>query len=203
MEWYEGKIAHLEGIPAPTDEMKVRGYDLKQNAILTFRNAAIWRYPKILCIPTDYFKGKRILDVGCGPHGLALAFAGCEVYGLDPLADWYRDLAFPIDSYSDRFICVEGSAESMPFEHNSFDAVISVNSIDHVDDFRAAASEISRVLRPDGILRMEVQYHRPTITEPWSLSDDIVIEHFGHLGIEKIHEGPWGQHTSTVWANRD
>ena len=83
---------------------------------------------------------------------------------------------------------VRAFAEDMPFPSASFDAVISVNAIDHVDDFARAASEISRVLKKDGVLRMQVHYHPPRELEPYSLTDEDVLAHFGHLGIEKISE---------------
>ena len=35
----------------------------------------------------------------------------------------------------------------MPFEDGFFDAVISVNAIDHVNDFAETAKEIKRVLK--------------------------------------------------------
>lgn len=211
-KWYQGKIAHHYGVAAPTDEMKVTGYNLKENAIRTWANADIDKYPYHLLIPEDYFHGKRILDVGCGPIPYALAFTDCEICGLDPLIDKYRELGFPLDKYSDRLTYVRTGAENMPFEDNFFDAVISVNAIDHVDDSPAAAKEVSRVLRPEGVLRIEVHYHQPEITEPWSLSDDIVTKHFDHLGIRKIHErlftelypeSPERGEKVAIWANRD
>ena len=199
MEWYEGKITLYGVLPSPTDEMKVRGYDLKGNAIRTFLNVMIDRYPKALLVPRDYFRGKRILDVGCGPIPLAVGFTDCEIYGLDPLTNAYRELGFPIGEYSGRFTHVNGRAEEMPFQDGFFDAVIAVNSIDHVDHFPNAAREISRVLRPGGILRLEVDFHPPRLLEPWSLNDDVILKHLGYLGIKKVYEAG----TIAVWANTD
>ena len=215
IDWYEGKIDYLWGVPRPPDEIKITGYGLKENAIRTWAYSSAnktLKYPRRLFIPRDYFSEKRILDVGCGPIPCALAFIDCEIYGLDQLVDEFKELGFPLDDYSERLTYVQGSAESMPFEDNFFDAVISVNAIDHVDDFSAAAKEISRVLRPEGTLRMETHYHQPTTTEPWSLNDDMVIKHFGHLGIRKVHERPFTEvnlevpergEKLVVWANRD
>ena len=186
--WYEGKIAHHYGVPAPTDKMKIKDYDLTENAVRTWTNADFDKYADRLLIPRDYFDGKRILDVGCGPIPYALVFTNCEIYGLDQLIDGYRELGYPLDKYSDRLTYIKGNAEDMPFEDNFFDAVISVNAIDHVDDFPVAAKEIARVLRPEGVLRIEVHYHKSTTEEPWSLNDDLIIKLFGDLGIKKVHE---------------
>lgn len=210
--WYEGKISQLYGVPAPADDIKVKDYSLQENAIRTWAKADINKYPNHLLIPRDYFQGKRILDIGCGPIPYALAFTDCEIFGLDPMINKYKKLGFPLDSYPERLTYVKGDAEKMPFEDNFFDAVISVNAIDHVDNFSAAAKEASRVLRPEGILRLEVHYHQSTVTEPWAIDDDMVLKLFGHLGIRRVHERPYTElyperpqegEMLVVWANRD
>ena len=216
IKWYNGELKDLYDIPAPTEEMKVTEYDLPQNAINTWVNTRIERYPKHLNIPRDYFKGMKILDVGCGPFPWTLAFADCDIYGLDQLVGEYKKIGFPLESYSSRLKYLKAGAEKIPAAEDFFDAVISVNAIDHVDDFPAAAKEISRVLKPDGILRMEVHYHEQTVCEPWSLNDDKIMEHFGHLGIKKVYEHKLsdfpagragsqekGQEKLVVWSNRD
>jgi SAM-dependent methyltransferase len=215
INWYRGKIAHLDGVPAPIDgtKIKIRDFDLKENAIHTWVNANIDRYPNRLRVPGDYFSGKRILDIGCGPNPYVLGLTNCRVFGLDQLLSEYRKLGFPLDKFSDRLTYVAGCAERMPFEDNCFDAVVSVNAIDHVDDLLATAKEVTRILRPEGILRMETHYHQAkNIEEPWVLNDDVIIKYFGHLGMRKISEIPFTrlfpEHPErgeklVVWANRD
>lgn len=66
----------------------------------------------------------------------------------------------------------------MPFPDNFFDAVISVNAIDHVDDFEQTSKEIERVLKPSGKIRLHIHYHKKTSTEPLELSDKIVGDAF-------------------------
>jgi SAM-dependent methyltransferase len=76
----------------------------------------------------------------------------------------------------------------MPFENHFFDAVISVNAIDHVDDFFKTASEIIRVLKPNGKIRLHVHYHIKTQTEPLELNDTIVENAFrGIQNFKKIN----------------
>ena len=48
-----------------------------------------------------------------------------------------------------------GVAEDMPFPR-SFDGLVSVNALDHVDDFEGTASEIRRVLKEDAVVRVKV-----------------------------------------------
>jgi ubiquinone/menaquinone biosynthesis C-methylase UbiE len=53
----------------------------------------------------------------------------------------------------------------MPYPDAYFDAVISVNALDHVDDFERVASEMQRVLRKGGGIYFEVECHAPAVTE--------------------------------------
>jgi ubiquinone/menaquinone biosynthesis C-methylase UbiE len=137
-----------------------------------------------LQLPADHFRGKRVLEVGCGPLAPILQFSDCERYGLDPLVKRYKRLGFPLDRYQVNFICA--GAEEIPIPDNFFDAVISVNAIDHVDDFNKAAAEVQRVLKPGGFVYMEIEYHEPTVTEPQVLSDDIVLKAFPDCNMQKI-----------------
>lgn len=212
--WYRGELSELWGVPAPSDAAKVVGPDPFQKAVLTFVSVRSDFYPQHLLVSPTHFVGRRLLDVGCGAVPFALAFVDCEVYGLDPLVDEYRALGFPLDQYSERMTYVKARAEEIPFDDGFFDAIISVNAIDHVDDFPRSAREICRVLAPGGVVRLEAHYHPPSSLEPHSLSDEVMIAHFGHLGMRKVGErvalelervGPGGlansQEKLTVWAN--
>jgi SAM-dependent methyltransferase len=173
--------------PPSAAEKQVRE-TIEASAGVTTLAVSLDRYPEALKIPRDHFAGKTILDLGCGPYPLSTAFEDCRIVGLDPLILRYEAAGFPLAEFTDRITFVQGFAEDMPFPSGSFDAVISVNAIDHVDDFARAAQEISRVLKKDGALRMQVHYHSPRELEPHALTDDDVLAHLGHLGIEKISE---------------
>lgn len=212
VEWYRGEISHLYGHPPPTEKRKVRGYGLRENAIRTWARFDTVRYLDRLLIPPDYFNGMKILDIGCGPLHCALAFTNCEVFGLDQLIEHYKRIGYPLDAYSARITYATGSTEKIPFEANFFDAVISVNAIDHVDDFAMAAKEITRVLKPEGILRFDAHYHEQTVCEPVVLNDAIIIKHLGHLGVVKVCSRPFTDfypdipergEKLVIWANKE
>lgn len=189
IRWYEGKQSH-RGLAPPRPEERVTGYGRAENAIRTWARLHGFKYPQALQVPADFFAGRKLLDVGCGPIPYALAFTDCEIWGLDQLIDEYRALGFPLDTYDPRLHYVCGAAEAMPFADGEFDAIISVNAIDHVDDLQATAREIIRVLRPDGLLRLQVHYHKPTTTEPWALSDADMAAAFAGLDVRRLSESP-------------
>jgi SAM-dependent methyltransferase len=178
----------MYGQPPPRAGEKHVRATIEASAGVTTVAASLNRYPDALKIPRDHFAGKTILDLGCGPYPLSIAFEDCQIVGLDPLVHEYEAAGFPLSEFADRVIFVRGFAEDMPFSSQTFDAIISVNAIDHVDDFASAAREIGRVLKREGALRMQVHYHAPTELEPNALDDDEILAHLGDLGIKKVSE---------------
>ena len=110
-----------------------------------------------------------ILDAGCGTGGLIRAMQqfepGWQITGLDisPLACTYA---------RERTTATirEGSVESLPFHANQFDAVVSADVLYHINDTSKALEEFGRVLKPRGILVVNV----PAYNWMWSYHDDLV-----------------------------
>jgi SAM-dependent methyltransferase len=181
--WYGGNICHW-GVPSPTHKLAVSEVWVT-NAVLTWHSVNPNLLEELLLEP-DAFLGKRVLEVGCGPSAPILQFAGCERHGIDPLIDRYIKVGWPLFDYDVTF--VNAFAEDMPYPDGYFDAVISRNALDHVDDFPSVAREIGRVLKPGGGLFFSVEYHRPTLNEPQQLNDESIKSAFRHLNIGKIRE---------------
>ncbi|KOV67504.1 class I SAM-dependent methyltransferase [Streptomyces sp. MMG1121] len=103
-------------------------------------------------------KEQRALEVGCGlGMGCALAlreYAAAAVTGMDIHPEQLRRArdahAGPLRQEPGRLRFVQGAAERMPLEDGAFDAVISVEAVQHFPDLVAFAAETSRVLRPGG-----------------------------------------------------
>ncbi|MBA7649024.1 2-methoxy-6-polyprenyl-1,4-benzoquinol methylase [subsurface metagenome] len=97
----------------------------------------------------------RVLDVACGRGSSAVHLAknfGCHVTGIDYGADNVtaaREYA-TTQGTSHLTIFQVGDAEGLPFDDSSFDAIISECSYCTFPDKMKAASEMFRVLRPDG-----------------------------------------------------
>jgi SAM-dependent methyltransferase len=101
--------------------------------------------------PTDL-----ILDVGCGPGINALEIAsryGSAVTGVDIDGN---DIRFAhrvgeINHIHDcRFICMD--ATDLRFESESFDKVMCMAVLEHIEDDSLAVQNIARILRKDGLL---------------------------------------------------
>jgi SAM-dependent methyltransferase len=98
-------------------------------------------------------KGKDVLEVGCGRGGgaayISRTFCPREVVGLDRTAASIRFARRHFASCENlRF--VEGDAHALPFDDNSFDAVVNVESMQHYRDVDRFLTEVHRVLRPGG-----------------------------------------------------
>jgi SAM-dependent methyltransferase len=97
-------------------------------------------------------EGMTVLDVGCGPGGLTRELAervGAErVAAIDPSRAFVAACRERVPGADVR----EGSAEELPFEDGSFDAVLSSLVIHFMSDPAAGCREMARVARPGGVV---------------------------------------------------
>ena len=91
----------------------------------------------------SYTDGGIILDCGSGQRPTYYS----NVVNFDPVAYQSTD--------------VVGVGEELPFKDNSFDAVFSLNVLEHVRDPFRCAKEIARVLKPSGSLYCVVPFMSP------------------------------------------
>lgn len=85
----------------------------------------------------------RLLDIGCGPHGLPSYLSYYDptlVSGLEPLETTGQI----------NFECVMGFNEFLPWPDQAFHTVVSGTSLDHVISLEKSLAEVRRVLTPDG-----------------------------------------------------
>jgi len=100
--------------------------------------------------------GLRILEVSCGRGGMMreLAQAGAFVCGCDFSRAALGAARAKLDAQDSRLLValIEGDAQALPFAGNSFDVVVSCETIEHLPDVQAATREMHRVTRPGGRL---------------------------------------------------
>jgi len=134
-----------------------------------------------LMLKEDELVGLEVLEIGSGPVSGMGVFKGAHVMAVDPLAYEYAGIGFDIDLRT-----MKAGIEDLPFGKNSFDVVIAVNSLDHVDDVEAAAKEILRVLRSGGKMAFAVDHHPSRLCEPMELTDTHMKRLFP--GIKKLRQ---------------
>jgi SAM-dependent methyltransferase len=112
----------------------------------------------------DKFKGKRLLEVGCGMGTDLLQFARggalCTGVDLTPRSVEISSLHFGL--YDLRADFVLGDGERLPFADESFDVVYSNGVLHHTPDTARAVRELHRVLRPRGVAKVML-YHRHSL----------------------------------------
>lgn len=114
------------------------------------RNTPWWGVHQARYRVAQRFVGsRRVLDIACGTgYGLGiLADAGAEVVGVDvampALREARRHVSKPV-------LMADGAR--LPFACGTFDAVVSLETIEHLEDRVGFVRELARVLRDDGLL---------------------------------------------------
>lgn len=97
--------------------------------------------------------GKSVLDLGCagGFMSEALTNSGSRVTGIDPAAKAIGAARSRARQQGQDIRYDVGVGETLPYDNASFDAVVCVDVLEHVNDVEAVLSEVARVLKPGGI----------------------------------------------------
>jgi ubiquinone/menaquinone biosynthesis C-methylase UbiE len=96
--------------------------------------------------------GWRVLDIGCGPGGLARHF---EALGCIPIGvDRDRQMALLAARSSQSTFSLQGDAERLPLASERFDIVTATNVVFLLDRPQEGVAEMARVVRRGGRLAM-------------------------------------------------
>lgn len=126
---------------------------------------------KRMLIPLTHWRGQKaeVLDAGCGTGGLIRTLEQYEplwsLTGLD-----FSPVACSMARERTNARIFQGSVTDMPFANESFDIVLSADMISEVEDPGKALSEFARVLKPGGVIVINVSAYRWL----WSYHDDAV-----------------------------
>jgi len=94
-----------------------------------------------------------VLDLACGiGYGAKILLdnpAVTDYVGVDVAEDAIAEAQRTAPAHA-RFIT--GSTLDLPFDHAAFDAIVSLETLEHVEDPARAVAEFRRVLKPHGVL---------------------------------------------------
>ena len=119
-------------------------------AALSFGQDPRWR--RFLVSRVEAGPGDTVLDVATGTGAVAhelLRQKKCTVVGLDQSPEMLVEARRRLP---DDITLVEGTAERLPFEDASFDALTFTYLLRYVSDPAAALRELARVVRPGGTI---------------------------------------------------
>jgi SAM-dependent methyltransferase len=98
--------------------------------------------------------GRNVLDVGCGDGDLAVELwrRGAAVTGIDASQEMVKAARARAKREGADISFMVGEAASIPFDLERFDVVVAVTILCFVANAAPVFSEITRVLRPGGVL---------------------------------------------------
>jgi demethylmenaquinone methyltransferase/2-methoxy-6-polyprenyl-1,4-benzoquinol methylase len=115
------------------------------------------RWRRFLVSRIEVGPDDEVLDVATGTAAVAIELArqrGCRVVGIDQSADMLAAGRRRVElaGLERQIRLVEGTAEHLPFEDESFDGLTFTYLLRYVEDPGAALRELARVVKPGGTL---------------------------------------------------
>ena len=128
--------------------------------------------------------GDRVLDLGCGAgrHAYEAMRLGGRVVAFDVDAAAVKDTAVVMEACDGDGAAVNGDALRLPFPDGAFDRVVAAEVLEHIPGDTVVIAELSRVLRPGGVLAVTVPRWGPELAN-WALSDEYHTVPGGHIRI--------------------
>jgi SAM-dependent methyltransferase len=124
------------------------------------------------------YRGKRVLDVGCGAGTDLVRFArgGARVTGVDLSSSAIELARKNVEQQGLSADLREEDGEHLPFADDTFDLVYAHGVVQYTSDGRALVEECRRVLRPDGDAVVQV-YNRISWLNALSKLMKVPLEH--------------------------
>ena len=141
--------------------------------------------------------GDKVLDMGCGGgrHAFALYRRGAHVTALDMDPAELKDVAGMFAAMAEQgeapvgasAAAVRGTAYALPFVDDTFDYVVCAEVLEHLPQDSRAMVELTRVLKPGGLIAVTVPRWGPELV-CWALSSAYHEVEGGHVRIYRGSE---------------
>jgi len=163
-------------------------------AIAERRDRLDWFIPEYAQF--DKWKGKKVLEVGCGAGSDSIRFAqaGADITSIDLSPRSVLLTRERLHLYGCKGNVLEADAEEMPFDNDNFDFAYSYGVLHHTPNIYRAINEIYRVLKSGGQICIML-YHKYSLValqmwlmfglfklKPTRSISDILANHHESLG---------------------
>jgi SAM-dependent methyltransferase len=141
----------------------------------------------------EWCAARDVIEIGGGPFPSCSMRRFRSAIAVDPLADGYALAGLvPAIARERGVVLVSACGESIPIASASADLVIAENCLDHTDDPRLVVSEIRRLLRPDGLLWLLVDFmDYSDHVHPNPMSSERLDALLLPLGFEYLYKQAW------------
>jgi SAM-dependent methyltransferase len=134
----------------------------------------------------DFTQVKSALDVGCGKGAWTWVIGSllpedAKVIGVDIEPEWIEGIEPP----SDRFSFAIADANALPFEDESFDLVTCQTLLMHVQDYKKVLDEMTRVLKPGGLLILSEPTNMANISASNTAQQSLSLEE--RIDVARLH----------------
>jgi SAM-dependent methyltransferase len=138
--------------------------------------------------------GERVVDIGAGMGAgtVIAARTAAEVVAVEPTPFMRRTLRARrvFQRARNNITVVDASAEHLPVDDRSVDAIWAVNTMHHWVDPERGSAEIARVLRPEGrVVLVDENFEDPSHPEYERFSADHGDEHHGFTMVDAARMG--------------
>lgn len=114
------------------------------------------RMEKALSALDRFSKGKtlNILDVGCGTghYMQEILKRNHRVVGTDIAFGMLTKARQKLNIYNNKSSLINANIENLPFENESFDAILCIGVIEYLPDLQNALKELNRLVKNEGIV---------------------------------------------------